>query len=228
MAPLTSSLWCLDPFFVRAMIWTFAFVADGQMIVNGCLDPFFVRAMIWTEGSLQGDRVCFCGSLDPFFVRAMIWTLVRKTNQDKKILVGGLDPFFVRAMIWTCFCGICRAPMSSRSRSLFRQGNDLDRRCWSSSGTVRRKSRSLFRQGNDLDGLSVPCFLMPLSTICSLDPFFVRAMIWTSTTIGTRAHAVSAGLDPFFVRAMIWTLRLAEWSQGRLTYGISIPFSSGQ
>ena len=63
------------------------------------------------------------------------------------------------------------------SRSLIRQGNDLD-----TSGMlfyVRpiRVSRSLIRQGNDLDYRDGDLLIIVDPT--GLDPLFVRAMTWT-------------------------------------------------
>ena len=68
----------------------------------------------------------------------------------------GLDPLFVRAMTWTAgSVGHCnRLQKDGGSRSLIRQGNDLDKLVGMQGPELRkvlRLSRSLIRQGNDLD-----------------------------------------------------------------------------
>ncbi len=64
----------------------------------------------------------------------------------------GLDPFFVRARICAPGSGLRFVASLPESRSLFRQGKDLDLVMFGFA--VERavaKSRSLFRQGKDLD-----------------------------------------------------------------------------
>ena len=97
-------------------------------------------------------------------------------------------------------------PLQVWSRSLFRQGKDLDFRhayCATIEG-LKGKSRSLFRQGKDLDKGGGAMWGTRLF-VKSLDPFFVRARIWTIGHSRRPRRRKSKRLDPFFVRARIWT-----------------------
>ena len=70
-------------------------------------------------------------------------------------------------------------------------------------------SRSLIRQGNDLDEKLETLDTLQLRK-SRLDPLFVRAMTWTRTepTIAIGGPLGLSGLDPLFVRAMTWTVLL--------------------
>ena len=91
----------------------------------------------------------------------MTWTGEGEASIEEEEKDVCLDPLFVRAMTWT---GDALWPVPGgviilvrESRSLIRQGNDLDapERTDRSVQTMF-SSRSLIRQGNDLDILHVP------------------------------------------------------------------------
>ena len=73
------------------------------------------------------------------------------------VTLSCLDPLFVRAMTWTAdLYGWCCSRDRRESRSLIRQGNDLDsmeEAVYEMEGRIL-VSRSLIRQGNDLDFLN--------------------------------------------------------------------------
>ena len=74
-------------------------------------------------------------------------------------LRGGLDPLFVRAMTWTLQQRKDTSVLDLESRSLIRQGNDLDApniELPQNPQNLDLMSRSLIRQGNDLDLKPLP------------------------------------------------------------------------
>ena len=118
--------------------------------------------------------------------------------------------------------------LGGMSRSLFRQGKDLDLN-FSHPLTAEqcRQSRSLFRQGKDLDPGQRRTAPGKLGDPVSI-PFSSGQGFGPHRHRGNRNRLVESGLDPFFVRARIWTVFLNDNLFQDLLHKVSIPFSSGQ